>query len=574
MGILNRIKIRTKISVLIIIMVIGIILIGVIGYRNNVNTNEAFTIIYEQNLKSIELLSDTRTQSRANFANVLNLMVVTDKESQSIVLEDIDRRKGIISDNISALEKLELDKFQTTQLDLVKVNSTKWDEVYNSMVDLATTGKADEASAMFSDSGQGVFEELQTSIRDLVNYNIEEADKSYLLNEKKEKSGIRFLIISVVAISLVCILIGGLINISITSPISKVVKFIQKLANLDLTEDNVGKELSYHQDEVGMIARAIESLRMELQGFADSVITISDTLAANSEEMTASTSDSKKSITQVVEAINEIAEGNSSQAQMVEDASNTVVDVSNQINSVNIETIKNVDNAGMSLEVIGEGQKALDLTIEKMQDNINIAEKVGDSIEELSAQMNKVNNITSVIEGISKQTNLLALNAAIEAARAGEAGRGFAVVAEEIRDLAEGSSKAVREITSIISEAVGKTKQAANDIQQAKEVVSAQGEATNTTKEAFINIRVAVEEIVERTKHTSTMLVEIDRAAKEIANQTQDMASVAQESAASAQEISASSEEQLATLEVIYEHAKELSTMAIELNEEVKHFNI
>ncbi|MDP4183023.1 MAG: methyl-accepting chemotaxis protein, partial [Bacillota bacterium] len=231
-------------------------------------------------------------------------------------------------------------------------------------------------------------------------------------------------------------------------------------------------------------------------------------------------------------------------------------------------------NAGKSLKMVELGQNAVDLAIERMNENFQITKEVGNSVNDLGEMVAKVESIVDVITSITEQTNLLALNAAIEAARAGEAGKGFAVVSEEIRKLAEGSSSAAKEITTIIRETTEKNKQASENMALSRITVDAQVTAVNNTKEAFDKIKLSVEDIVKGSQQSSEMLKDIDSRSKEIANHTQDMAAVAQESAASSQEISASGQEQLASIEMIANSASGLSKMAEELTKEVKKFKL
>lgn len=574
MNFLSKIKIRTKLTILIALMLTGILIVGTIGYYYNYNSGKALTSIYKQNLITIELLSDVRTQSRANFANILKLALITEASYQKDVLADIEKRKGAIDANLQEYEKTDFDAYEKEHYAMLKEKLDAWRAILSKSVELSTSGKSNEITEFFRTSGEKPFEDLQTSIRDLVNYNIKNADEVYKQSKAAAKTAETLLVMIIILTAVICIIFGILITRSITNPIARVVSLIGKTSNLDLVNDTSFNSLLKYKDEIGTIVRSVADMRKSLREMAGKVIAISNNLAANSEELTASTDESAKTLNQVVTAINEIAGGNGSQAETINNASSTISYISGSIDEITRVTSESSHNAVKSLELLGEGQNAVKQTMDKMQQNISVADEVNISINELSEEIGKVGSITDVINSIAEQTNLLALNAAIEAARAGEAGKGFAVVAEEIRKLSEGSSSAVKEITNIIGATIEKNKATAKNMDKAKEIVSEQEKAVRITKEAFDKIELSVEDIAIRTRNAASALNNIDTEAKKISNQTQDMAAIAQESAASSEEISAASEEQLASIEMIAKAANDLSVMAMELNDEISKFKL
>jgi methyl-accepting chemotaxis protein len=574
MRIISNLKIRTKLTILITIMLMGILIIGSFAYYNNKQSQNTLTSIYTQNLISVELLSDARTQSRANFGNVLQLMLVSGTPYEKSVLADIEKRKTAIDKDLRSFEDTELDSTEQKQYAMLQEKLKAWREILSSSIELSTSGKSKEALELFKFSGETVFEDLQTTIRDLVNYNIKSADEIYLQNQKSAKSKEIFLISIVFGTAAICILLGILITLAITKPISKVVSIIKKTSDFDLVFDKSYEELLSRKDEMGIIVRSIGDMRLSLRNTISKLLSISNNLAANSEELTASTDESTKTINQVVAAINEIAKGNNSQADAVNKASQTIYDIANHIEEVDSVTSESVKTAMESLEIVSEGQNAVELTTTKMRENIEVAGKVNNSLNELSQSISQVGNISDVINSIAAQTNLLALNAAIEAARAGESGRGFAVVAEEIRKLAEQSSSAAKDIAIIIKDTVTKNAVALENMDKAKEIITEQSHSVDVTKEAFDKVKLSVEGIAQRTKNASEMLSIIDDASKEISSHTHDMAAIAEQAAAASEEISASSEQQLASIEMIANASSDLSSMAIELNNEISKFKL
>lgn len=574
MKLLNKMKIGTKLAILMFIMITGTIIIGSIGLYYNTKSNKALKDIYTQNIIAIEKLSDARTQSRANFANILNLIVTEDENGRKKITDNFEERVIKIENDFKEYEKLTFTEYETEQYNLIKENTTKWDTITKQMIDLETTGKTKEATTLFKITGEGVFEELQTSIRDLVNYNIQEAEDIYNEDEKNGIKATTQIITYALIISILSIALGVLITLTITKPIMRIVSLIKKTSNLDLIYDSSYASLLTQKDETGIIAVAVEDLRVALRNIAGNIISVSNNLAASSEELAATTEESAKTVNQVVNAINEIAQGNSIQAEMVTNTNETITTMVASIEEVNNATANNSKNAKKSMEIINEGQKAINFTMDKMRENIKVSGDVGDSINELSKQMDKVGSIIKVISEISSQTNLLALNASIEAARVGEAGKGFAVVANEIGKLAKNTATAVNEITVIITDAVSRNLATAENNDRAKSLVSEQEKAINITKEAFNHIKLSVEDISQRTMNISERINEITASSKGIANQTQDMSAVAQESAAGSEEIAASNEEQLASIEMIAAASNDLSSMATELNIEINRFKI
>jgi methyl-accepting chemotaxis protein len=573
MKLMKLIKIRTKLFILIAVMILALLITGLIGIFSEMRMKQSLGNLYTQNVLAIEKLSDFRTQSRANYANILDLMIADNDDKQEI-LDDYKTRNTKIEEDENAFLKLDIDDFETKQYQLIQDNMAAWTVIANQMMDNISAGNIESAKKTFTDSGKESFESLQTSIRDLVDYNIQEAEDTYKLNEVNSKKAVTDLIVIMIVSIVIACALAIFITLSITGPIKKIVRLIDKTASLDLTFDASFLPLLTYRDEVGKISNAVQNLRNSLRGISGNVLSISTNLAANSEELAATTEESTRAINQVVVAINEIALGSSTQAEMVEKTSEVMRSMSSNIDEVNKTTIETSNIAKESISILEEGQIAIDVTIEKIKMNKKVTGDVGDAIQELSSQMDKVESIVHVISDISKQTNLLSLNASIEAARSGEAGKGFAVVASEIGGLASETAEAVKEITSIVQNTIEKNEKTARNNQIAKDLSVEQESAVATMKVAFDKIRISVNDITERSIKIAGQINIINDSSKIVADQTNDISATAQEGAASSEEISASNEEQLASIEMIASSASILSEMATELNVEISKFKL
>ena len=235
---------------------------------------------------------------------------------------------------------------------------------------------------------------------------------------------------------------------------------------------------------------------------------LANNLAAASEELTNISE-------QIATGTDEVATKASTVANASEEMSGTSTDIA-------LNCAMAADSSHQSSEAANKGASVVDETISGME---LIARRVRESsltIEALGARSVQIGNIVGTIEDIADQTNLLALNAAIEAARAGEQGRGFAVVADEVRALAERTTRATKEIDEMIKTIQKETKAAVLFMEEGVTEVELGTASSRKSGQAL-------KEIMERISEVSSQICQIANAADKQSATTAEVTSMVQQ---------------------------------------------
>jgi methyl-accepting chemotaxis protein len=301
-----------------------------------------------------------------------------------------------------------------------------------------------------------------------------------------------------IASTLIAAITAWLVTRSITRPLNEAVKIAKTVAAGDLSSTII----STSTDETGQLLQSLRLMNDNLQEIVGKVRSGTDTIATASSEIAAGNLDLSSRTEQQASALEETASS-------MEELTTTVK--------------QNADNARHANK-LAEGASAV------AKQGGEVVSRVIDTMNSIDESSKRIVDIISVIDGIAFQTNILALNAAVEAARAGEQGRGFAVVASEVRNLAQRSAAAAKEIKGLISDSVQK-------VSMGSALVTEAGVTIERVVQSVRQVTDIMAEISTASIEQEQGIGQINEAITEMDTVTQQNAALVEEAAAAAQSL-------------------------------------
>ena len=544
-SVFSRMNMATKLFVSPLVCLLLMILSGAVslwGIRAQQATIEEMHSVRFANFAKVEDVNSDIDSVHTNLYRLITLaksgfdqkkLKSESKAIGTLLAKTMTNAKGIAADSKFHVDEQKLLKEMLATLTAYSKDSSDMLDMMESDANAATTymGQADEKFAVMEKQ----FTELSKIQKRLNDENYADSKHSGRKVLIILASGIVFSLIVVIAISF-------LINRNIMFPIHGTVEVIEAMAGGDLT-----KRIDVRStDEIGNMARSmnsfIDSLHDSIRGFAN-----------NAAELATASDDLNNTSDRIATGAQEVAAQSATVASAGEEMSVTSGDIAKNC-------LLAAEGAHRAANSAKNGAEVVEKTVAVMGQIAAKVQETAKTVESLGARSDQIGNIIGTIEDIADQTNLLALNAAIEAARAGEQGRGFAVVADEVRALAERTTRATREIGEMIKSIQKETKNAVAAMEQGVHQVESGTDEAAKSGAALRDILEQVNSVAMQVNQIATTAEQQTATTIEISSNMHQITGVVEETSRGAHDSSVA--------------AHRLSTLASELARVVSRFKI
>ncbi|MBC3873242.1 methyl-accepting chemotaxis protein [Undibacterium flavidum] len=495
---LRNLTIRAKLIASLVILSLVAFLIGVGGFLALSSSNNSIKTIYDDRLIALTQLDEVIGLIQRNQIAISRAAVETpDQVTKSLQEIEANRNQAnrvwaeYMATFLTPEEKKLAQQFEQNRAMFLN-------QALNPAIAALKSNDADAVKQLVTQKLGEHFSPLRETMSDLIRLQARVAKEEY---DKSQNAFANFKLITAVCLGVSLIISLGmgiwLMN-SIVKPIREAVMVAETVAAGDLTR-NIDSDSN---DELGSLLQALKKMSASLTSIVSQVRIGTDTIATASSE---------------------IAAGNLELSSRTEQQASSLEETAASMEEITSTVKQNADNSKQAHVLTGSASE--------------VAARGGVVVSQVVSTMNSINesskkivDIISVIDGIAFQTNILALNAAVEAARAGEQGRGFAVVASEVRNLAQRSAAAAKEIKELINNSVEKVDAGSRLVHQAGDTM---GEVVDSVK----RVSDIVAEITAASSEQSTGIDQINQAVMQMDTVTQQNASLVEEAAAAAESL-------------------------------------
>ena len=510
MGIFSRLKIGQRLFLgfaAVLVLLAGITALGWIGLNTSHQSTERIAEMKRRAALTQEWLMGTQL-------NINRVLAVAKSRNDPAVDAHFKPLMAGTTERISEVQKTLEAQIDSTRgqafLADIAARRSAYIAVRKNYFDALKSADGAGAEKILQDGLMPAAAAYSASQQALLDYQIQLADEAIAVaNATVNRKIVWLLGLAGVALVLAGVL-AWRITRSVTQPLSEAVAISRDVARGDLSQ----VETSTRADELGDLLRALSEMKSSL------INTVTQVRSATDSINTASA---------------EIASGNQDLSARTEQAASNLEETAASMEQLTSTVRQSADSARQANQL---ASSASEIAVR----GGNVVGQVVTTMDEINASSKKISDIIGVIDGIAFQTNILALNAAVEAARAGEQGRGFAVVAGEVRNLAQRSAEAAKEIKGLIGTSVDKVEagsrlvaeagqtmsEIVGSVQRVSDIIGEITAASGEQSDGIGQVNVAVNQLDQMTQQNAALVEESTAAAESLKEQANRLAQVVQ----------------------------------------------
>lgn len=506
----NNLKIASKLITGFVMVAMIAAIVGIVGIVSIRQISESGNKIYTDGVIPSGYLTEIVMKFEQTRIESLKLIAAkSDAERRKYTQSIMDLRNDI--GQLSAkYEKTLFDEKDKKLFAKFGDIREKYVSVLDRTIELCRNQREAEAMIFINTEGAKYAVAEEEAIIELLKYNEENAKLAADYNTASGAQSTTIMILAILFGIILAVGLGIFVAKLISNPLKLVVETSVRLANGDFTEQ-------IHidtKDEIGVMASSLNTAITTLERTISEIMVASQNLS---------------------QAVQQIASGNQNLSQRTSEQASALEEIASTIEEATANIRQNAENANQANKLTIEGAQ-------KSDEGGTVVVNAVDSINDINQSSKKIGEIISVINEIAFQTNLLALNAAVEAARAGEQGRGFAVVAGEVRNLAQRSGNAAKEIGELIKDSLEK-------VAKGTTLVNRSGEVLNEIISAAKKTAEIISEIAASSEEQKRGMDQINIAVSEMDSMTQQNAALVEETASASEEMASQAEELLSMMQ-------------------------
>jgi methyl-accepting chemotaxis protein len=489
-----RIGIRLSVGFAVILALLT--LMSVIGVLRLTSIDDATEHLVNELLLKERLAGDWLLATQSNAIRAEAIARSGDAVNQAYFQQSMDSKSGGITALQKKLEALLEDPAEKKLFAEVVARRATYIDKRKAVVALKSAGNDEEAKRAIDSVMMPALTSYVGSIEAVQQYYKTQINSAHQSINDDYRAARLFIILAAVSALLAGIFLAWYLTVGITRPLTRALDLARLVAEGDLSAP---AQIHAALDETGQLLSALHDMQENLVRTIQEIRSGTETIAT---------------------ASNQIAVGNLDLSSRTEEQAGSLGQTASSMDQLTSTVRQSADNARQANQMVVSAA-------EFATKGGAMVHQVMSTMDLITASSRQMTDIISVIDGIAFQTNILALNASVEAARAGEQGRGFAVVASEVRNLAQRSATAAKEIKALIGASEA-------NIKLGSKLVHDTGATMNDIVESVRHVTDIMSEIMAATQEQTTGIEHVNQAISEMDSVTQQNAALVEQAAAAA----------------------------------------